>query len=105
RCRAATPSGILARLRLVSDSLRGPSFLPWGPGHLPAAEDVKVQVIDSLPAFWPAVDDHAVATCRHTGLTCDFWNHQPHVPQQRRMFGLEGIGRGDRLAGHNQDMC
>ena len=59
---------------------------------MPAAEDVDVQMGDSLAAVWAVVDDEAIAVFCEAGFFGDFTGFEQ---QMTKDFSVLGFGLGD----------
>src|ERR1700679_559962 len=83
--------------------------VPWSlllsrwPGHLPAAHQVQMEMLDSLAAVFAGVHHNAVAL-RETFLPGNFPRHAHQVPQQSAFVCARLSERSDVLARNDQDM-
>jgi hypothetical protein len=73
------------------------------PGHLAAAEQVEVQVVDGLAAIPAAVHDDAIAALQLL-LFREVANHEPHVSQQLLIAVIERCDGRDRALGDYEDV-
>src|SRR5574337_473593 len=74
------------------------------PTEGPPTQQVKVQMVNRLPALAITIDHQAEAPIRDPDLSCDPVRHQQEVSEQP-IIGLVRIEKGrEMLTGNNQDM-
>src|SRR5262245_38821194 len=76
--------------------------LAWRPLHLAATQQMKMQVVDRLPAVAAAVHYPAVAVVSEAQLARQIADDLPHVADERRVGVGYVVERRDLLLGNQQ---